>query len=240
MNKPVLGVLGGVGPLATAYFMKLLVERTPAHTDQEHVPVVIINDPQIPDRTSFILNRLAPDPLPEMVGVARRLETFGVDYIAVPCNTAHYFYDALTHAVEIPVLNIVEETARTIAEHVGTPAKVGIMATEGTISSGVYDMWFEPYGIQTVAPCERDQKVLNSLIYEKVKANQPYDEQDLVGVVKGLIDQGCDAVVVGCTELSVVYQGMADPPGGVFDSLAVLADRCIKKHFEERGERHAG
>ena len=80
MNKPVLGVLGGVGPLATAYFMKLLVERTPAHTDQEHVPVVIINDPQIPDRTSFILNRLAPDPLPEMVGVARRLETFGVDY----------------------------------------------------------------------------------------------------------------------------------------------------------------
>ncbi len=239
MNKPVLGVLGGVGPLATAYFLKLLIERTPANSDQEHIPVVVINDPQIPDRTAFILDRLAPDPLPEMVGVARRLETFGVDYIAVPCNTAHYFYDALMHAVEIPVLNIVEETATTIAAHVGTPAKVGVMATEGTIASGVYKMWFEPLGIEVVAPGRDDQEVLDRLIYEQVKANQPYDEQDLVRVAQHLFDEGCAAVVVGCTELSVVFQGMANPPENVYDSLAILADRCIQWHLDGRDHGNA-
>ncbi len=238
MNRPALGILGGVGPLATAYFMKLIIERTPARTDQDHMPMVVINDPQIPDRTAFILNRLEDDPLPEMVAVARRLETFGVDYVAVPCNTAHYFYDALMHAVKIPVLNIVEETAREIANQISTPTKVGVMATEGTISSGVYDMWFEPHGIEVVAPDEAGQKVLNSLIYDKVKANQPYDEQELTDVACDLFDQGCSAVVVGCTELSVVFQGMQKKPEHVYDSLAVLADRCVERYMSEHGERH--
>lgn len=234
MNKPVLGVVGGVGPLATAYFMQLLIERTPAQSDQEHIPVVVINDPQIPDRTAFILNRLEPDPLPEMVAVARRLETFGADYLAVPCNTAHYFYEALSHAVDIPVLNIVEETARTIAEQVQTPAKIGLMATEGTVFSGVYSMWCEPLGIEVVVPDAEGQQVINTLIYDKVKANQPYDEQDMVRVAQSLFDVGCDAVVTGCTELSVIFQGMREKPERMYDSLEILADRCVEKYLSER------
>ena len=235
MNKPVLGVLGGIGPLATAYFMKLLVERMPAQSDQEHMPVIAISDPQIPDRTAFILNRLESDPLPEMIRVARELETFGVDYLAMPCNTAHYFYDAIAHAVSIPVLNIVEEMMKAIKDELQAPARVGLMATEGTLASGVYDMWSEPYGIEVVAPNVPAQQVLNKLIYNKVKANQPCDTQEFIDVANGLFAQDCDAVVVGCTELSVIFQGMDKQPRWMYDSLAVLADCCIKKYLEERG-----
>lgn len=110
MHKPVLGILGGVGPLATAYFMELLIKKTPARTDQDHMPMIVFNDPQIPDRTAYILDHAKPNPRPEMAKVARWLEEAGADYIAIACNTAHYFYDDINEAVKIPVVNIMEET----------------------------------------------------------------------------------------------------------------------------------
>ena len=102
MHKPVLGILGGVGPLATAYFMELLIKKTPARTDQDHMPMIVFNDPQIPDRTAYILDHSKPNPRPEMAKVARWLQEAGADYIAIACNTAHYFYDDINEAVEVP------------------------------------------------------------------------------------------------------------------------------------------
>ena len=125
MNRPILGIIGGVGPLATAYFMEAIIKKTPATTDQDHIPMIVFNDPQIPDRTAYILDHTKPDPQPEMVKVAQWLEEAGADYIAIACNTAHYFYDAICKAVSIPVLNIMEETARRIAHEIGATGAVG-------------------------------------------------------------------------------------------------------------------
>ena len=228
MNWPVLGIIGGVGPLATAYFMELLIKKTPAQTDQENMPMIVFNDPQIPDRTAYILDHAKPNPRPEMAKVARWLEEAGADYIAIACNTAHYFYDDINEAVKIPVVNIMEETSERISSLVLAGSTVGLLATEGTVESGVFQGYFERYGLRCMAPDPDGQARISHLIYDCVKANQPYDEQEFLEEAYRLRDAGCEAVVVGCTELSVIYQELSRHPKWLFDSLDILADRCVK------------
>ncbi len=241
MHKPVLGIIGGVGPLATAYFMETVIKKTPTTSDQDNIPMIVFNDPQIPDRTAYILDNDQPDPLPEMVKVARWLEDAGADYLAIPCNTAHYFYDAIVDAVNIPVLNIMRVTSRHIAEGVDAGATVGLMATDGTVRSGVFQGYFEQCGLTTVVPDEQDQAHVTHLIYDCVKANRPYDAREFLDVAERLHARGCDAVVVGCTELSVIYQDLlANPdvevPGWLTDSLDVLAERCVEVYLWARDQ----
>ena len=234
MHKPVLGILGGVGPLATAYFMELLIKKTPARTDQDHMPMIVFNDPQIPDRTAYILDHAQPNPQDEMAKVAHWLEEAGSDYIAIACNTAHYFYDAINEAVEVPVVNIMEETAKRIAETAGSGATVGLLATEGTVESGVFQGFFEQWGLQVKAPDAEGQDHITHLIYDCVKANQPYDEQEFLYEAWRLRKGGCDAVGVGCTELSVIYQELEKRPTWMYDSLDILADRCVDIYLTAR------
>ncbi len=236
MNNPILGILGGVGPLATAYFMELLIEKTPAQTDQDHMPMIVFNDPQIPDRTAYILDNTKPNPQQEMTKVARMLEKSGAEYIAIPCNTAHYFYEAISEAVRIPVLNIMEETSRRISSIFGPGATVGLLATEGTVKSGVFQGYFENRAIRTIVPDESGQAVVTHLIYDCVKANEPYDEKDFLAEAQKLREAGCDAVVVACTELSVIYQNLSERPDWLFDSLDILADRCVEFYLNARNE----
>lgn len=234
MNRPRLGIMGGVGPLATAYFMELLIRHTPARTDQDNMPMIVFNDPQIPDRTAYILDHSKPNPQPEMVRVARWLEGAGADYIAIACNTAHYFYDAINEAVRIPVVNIMEETARRIREVMGSGACVGLMATEGTVASGVFQNYLEHMGLTCIVPDEQDQKTLTSLIYDGVKANGTYSTCDFRHVAEHLHEQGADAVIVGCTELSVIYHDLDEKPAYLFDSLDILAERCVQIYLKAR------
>lgn len=239
MNKPILGIIGGVGPLATAYFMEMLIKKTPATSDQDNMPMIVFNDPQIPDRTAYILDHDRPNPQPEMVKVARWLQDAGADYLAIACNTAHYFYAAIDDAVDIPVVNIMEETSRHIAEKVGHGGRVGLMATEGTVRSEVFQGYFKAMGLECVHPDEADQAQVNSLIYDGVKANADYDPGDLLDIAGRLHGAGCDAVVCGCTELSVIYQDLLDDktqtvPCWLFDSLDILAERCVQLYLWAR------
>ena len=234
MHRPVLGILGGVGPLATAYFMEAVIRHTPASTDQDNIPMIVFNDPQIPDRTAHILDASRPNPVPEMAKVARWLEDAGADYLAIPCNTAHYFYDAIARSVSIPVMNIMEETATRIAAEVGEGGSVGLMATEGTVSSGVFQSYLSERGLTTIVPSHEEQRVVTELIYHQVKANRPYDRGAFVDVARSLRKRGCDAVVVGCTELSVIYQDLVALPPWLYDSLDILAERCVETYLEVR------
>lgn len=238
MNKPVLGILGGVGPLATALLMRMVIENTPAQTDQEHIPMVVFNDPQIPDRTAHILDRSKPNPLPEMAHVAKWLEDAGADYVAIACNTAHFYYDGIAAAVHIPVLNIMRETAQVVCSSSVSVRRVGIMATEGTVESRVFETCFFERGVSLVVPELADQATLNALIYDQVKANRPYDIDGFLAVADRLRKRGCDAVVVGCTELSVIYHDMpaASRPAWMYDSLEVLAERCVDYYLAARGK----
>lgn len=236
MNTPILGIVGGVGPLATAYFMELIIKKTPAERDQDNIPMIVFNDPQIPDRTAYILDDSKPNPLPEMENVVFWLENAGADYIAIPCNTAHYFYDNIAAKASVPVLNIMRETSAHIVERFGEGATIGLLATDGTIASGVFQQYLNQAGLHAVTPTPEEQEnVVMPLIYDRVKRNLPYDPSNLLHVAERLHATECDAVIVGCTELSVVYQDLPEKPGYLIDSMDVLAQRCVDYYFEHRG-----
>ncbi|MFC8190712.1 aspartate/glutamate racemase family protein [Cellulomonas sp. NPDC057328] len=222
-----VGVIGGVGPAATVSFLDLVVRHTDAGRDQDHVDMVVLQHASIPDRTAYILGDSADDPGPVMAADARRLEALGVDFVVVPCNTAHHFTDEMAAAVTVPVLSIVHETVDEVAARPGT-STVGLLATSGTLASGVYQRAAEERGLTVLEPDADDQRVVMGIIYDQVKAGRPADVDALRGVAGRLADRGADVVVLGCTELSVValeHDLLADPL--LVDSLDVLARRTV-------------
>ena len=169
MNQSVklLGVLGGLGPMSTVYFCELLTSHTLAHSDDEHIDMLISSRATTPDRTAYILGRSQKDPLPVMLEDAKRLENAGVDLLVIPCNTAHYFYDGLQSAIHIPMLNIIDETVTMLAR-MGVGC-FGVLATEGTVSSGAYLRSCQRYGLQCITPNTEEQAVISSIIYQNIK-----------------------------------------------------------------------
>lgn len=168
-----LGVIGGLGPMATAYFLQLLVQMTEARTDQEHIEVLLHSKPQIPDRTRFILGQSREDPLPQMVEIGRELAGQGAELIAVPCVTAHYFQKKLEDSIGIPVVDTIRETALSLKAAGVT--KAGILATDGTIESGLFQRAFAGEGISAMLPDRAGQQAVMQIIYQNVKAGQPVD-----------------------------------------------------------------
>ena len=128
-----LGIIGGMGPMATAYLLELIIQMTAAKTDQEHLSAVVLNNPQVPDRTAYILDRAKPSPLPVLEGMAHALENLGCGVLCAPCVTSHYFYEELAGCVQVPFLHMVRETAKEL--QAGGKTRAGILATTGTVKS---------------------------------------------------------------------------------------------------------
>lgn len=219
-----LGVIGGLGPIATAHFMELIIRMTEAQTDQEHLDMIIYNRPSIPDRTSYILDPTKPNPLPEMVRVGNALARQGAQLIAIPCMTAHYFHRELTRYIEAPIVHAIHETAVHLKKHGITRA--GIMATDGTIRSKLFQQELQKHGILPVIPGPEGQKCVMSVIYDDIKANRPAEMDKFDYAAKELRDSGAQAIILGCTELSLVKRDY--PIGaGYLDAMEVLARRCV-------------
>lgn len=211
-SRPVVGVMGGLGPLATATFLKMLTRMTPAVLDQDHLDLVVLSHATTPDRTARILDASKPDPTPVMEADARRLRGLGVDFVVMPCNTGHWFMHSVEQAVDVPVLSIVDETVRagTARAHeragsVDAPARLGVLATDGTRAAGVYADAVEASGGVPVLPGADDQRTLMSIIYDQVKAGRPVDLAAFDGVVDRVLAAGADVVLLACTELSVIF-----------------------------------
>lgn len=219
-----LGVIGGLGPMATAYFLQLLVQMTEARTDQEHIEVLLHSKPQIPDRTRFILGQSREDPLPQMVEIGRELAGQGAELIAVPCVTAHYFQKKLEDSIGIPVVDTIWETALSLKAAGVT--KAGILATDGTIESGLFQRAFAGEGISAMLPDRAGQQAVMQIIYQNVKAGQPVDSAAFWRVAEGLFGQGAQAVLLACTELSLVKRdfGLGE---GFLDVMEVLARKAV-------------
>lgn len=227
MKEKVLGVLGGVGPLATIYFADLVIKMTDAKNDQEHIAMVILNHATIPDRTAYILDNTKPNPLPVMIEDAQRLEANGCDYIVIPCNTAHYFFDEIQKSVDVPIINILEETVSYAEKTVPNLRCVGILATEGTIISGAYQSVLKKHGLECRVPSEEDQKSLTNIIYNQVKAGERVDICEFLRIVGELKKAGSDAVVLGCTELSIIKKDFNLSRLDIVDSMECLARTSI-------------
>lgn len=224
MSK-LLGILGGLGPMSSAYLYKMITEHTLAEKDQDHIDIILNSRATTPDRTDFILGRSTESPLTSMVEDAIRLEKYGADAIVIACNTAHYFIDEVRRAVSVPVPSIIYETVDFLKS--SGFRKAGLLATEGTIKSMSYQDKCKSLGLDYVVPSQDSQKKLMELIYGCVKCGKPAKKEDFTAVTNELAASGCDCVILGCTELSVIADelslyGEPDIPY-IADSLEVLA-----------------
>lgn len=223
-KNPVLGIIGGLGPMATVYFYEMLTSKTAAACDQDHIDIVISSKASTPDRTAFIMGESKDDPLCVMIEEAKKLEEYGASMIVMPCNTAHYFYDELHAAVKIPFINIIDETV-SYCKKLGYK-KVGILATEGTIMTKGYQMRLEKAGIEYEIPSPEMQQKVTELIYDDIKQGKRADMNKFSEISAELTSKGCRSIILGCTELSMIKR---DEKLGRFytDSLEVLAYSSI-------------
>jgi aspartate racemase len=221
----VLGILGGLGPMAGAYFYELLIAHTKASCDQEHIDVVLCGRATTPDRTAFILGASDKNPLEQMRADAERLIAFGADVLAMPCNTAHYFYDSLHASLSVPLINIIEVTVRRVID--SGCNKVGIMATEGTVATRTYQKYCEALDLPCQTPSKAGQARLNGIIYGDIKTGGEPDMDSFFEVERELKAGGCDRIILGCTELSLI--GKNRKLGSLYiDSLETLAFAAIQ------------
>lgn len=227
MNEPpkqILGVIGGLGPAATARFLELTAQMTDAKTDQEHLDVLIYSFPEIPDRTAYILDPTLESPLPAMLRIAQALTCQGATQIAIPCFTAHYFIDALQAAVPVPFIHGILETVRHLQENGITRA--GILATDGTIRTGLFSNALKEAGIEAVLPSPERQQGIMHLIYQNIKAGLPPEMERFTAAWEELRGAGAQAVILGCTELSLLKRDHPLGPG-CLDAMEVLARESV-------------
>lgn len=236
MNKKTLGVIGGLGPGATAHFMNLVTDMTDAAIDQEHVEMIVFSSPSIPDRTRHILDNRAPNPLPQMLAIGQKLAALGAEQIAIPCVTAHYFYDALESGIPVSIINGVQETVLHLKNNGIT--KVGIMATDGTVASGIFHRELQKHGMIPIVPSAQHQKDVMHIIFGNIKAGKKAEMDRFQAAAADLRQQGAEAIILGCTELSLVKRDNPIGPGFI-DAMEILAqqsvlrcDACLKEEYK--------
>lgn len=205
--KKALGILGGMGPLATADLFTKIVTMTKAECDSDHIRIYIDNHSQIKDRTAAILHG-EPSPLPQLIESVKKLEKMGADCIIMPCNTAHYYLQSLQIQTKVPFLSMIGQAVR-VAKKRYPGQKAGILATTGTLDAGVYSRAFYDEGIDVVLPNEEQRKYLMSVIYDGVKAGRmPTDPEPFNALLKDMENRGAGYFILGCTELPVAVRSL--------------------------------
>lgn len=222
--KKSIGIIGGLGPLATVKFMEMLNERL--STVNEEIEMVVINDPTTPDRTAYILDNSKDNPNVTILNMVKKLNKNNVDIIVMPCNTASYFYKEIINATSIPFINIVEETTKYIANK--NIKKVGLLATEGTIKSKIYEKMLKLENIECIIPTDNDQKIITSIIYDGIKSGNDIDLNSFYKVSNKLIDNGAEIIILGCTELSALKEIKSIKNPIFIDAMEILAENTIK------------
>ncbi len=224
----ILGVLGGMGPLASAHFMARLTLLTPAGRDQDHIPAVLWSDPRVPDR-GLAWRGAGPDPLPWLVHGLHSLAAAGCGAVAIPCNTAHGWIDGMRAATSLPILHIIDAAAADLRRQGVGPGLVGVMGTAATLEMRLYQERLEALGWPCLQPDDAEMARLVTPAIAAVKANRVADAYaPLAEAVELLRGRGARAVVLGCTEIPLgiqagPWQALAVPIVDTVDALARAA-----------------
>ncbi len=228
MGEGVLGVLGGMGPLASAEFMRRLTLLTTAERDQDHIPAVLWSDPRVPDRTAARTGG-GPDPLPWLLRGISGLEAAGCGAIAIPCNTAHGWFDAMQSATRLPILHIVDAAAEELAR-LGVPGgPIGVMGTAGTLAMNLYQQRLQGRGYTCLVPEPAEMQALVTPAIAEVKANRVTAAYEpLAEAARILHHRGARAVVLGCTEIPLGIAAGPALPFPVCDTIDALARAAIR------------
>ncbi|KNC90923.1 aspartate/glutamate racemase family protein [Trabulsiella odontotermitis] len=228
MAKPfLLGVLGGMGPLATLDFQRRLLDVTPAQSDQQQIPTVVWNVPQIADRQKALAGT-GPSPLPQLLHGIEKLNKAGASHIAIPCNTAHHWYDALSDASEAPILHIVDATLDALAQSAQRPQRVGVIATKGTLEAGWYQTRLAQQDIEVVVPTEEELAQWFVPGCYAVKRGALTEGGELLSLqANALFARGAQKLVLACTEVPVALEAVNAPFRHLtYDPAHALAERC--------------
>ena len=221
-KKPLLGVIGGMGTQATACFYEKLHKLQSVKTEQEYLDVLLYSMPSIPDRTAFITGQSTNSPLEHLIHGAQVLETAGVDCIAITCVTSHYFYDDISKAVKIPILNMLDETAKHVKEQ--GIKKVCLLATDGTLKGKTFHTALKKLDIEVTTPSKKTQTDIMTMIYE-IKRGIAVLPETLERITEESLKNRAEAVILGCTELCIT----AKENPTIINTLEVLAGASIKK-----------
>ncbi|WP_202710045.1 aspartate/glutamate racemase family protein [Sporosalibacterium faouarense] len=220
-----LGIIGGMGPLATCNLFEKIIKLTEADCDQDHLNILIYNNATIPDRTEYILG-VGENPNIHLIESAKKLENSGVDFLVMPCNTAHYFYNDIEKEINIPLLSMIEETAKYINNRYAIH-KIGLLSTEGTIKSKIYDDAFSIYDIEVIKPTNEKQHIITKLIHDIKAGSIDVDINAFQTVLDELTNKGVEYFILGCTEISTAYS-IHNFEGMFIDPLELIAVRAIK------------
>ncbi len=231
-KEKTIGILGGMGPGATLELYSQIIEKTPAGKDQDHLRVIIDSNPKIPDRSPAILDSINPSPVPEMLLGAKRLEKSGVDFIVIPCMSAHFFLDELEKQLRTPILSAFDQVGWYLRDNHPRIKRIGLLATTGTVVGGKFAEALRPYGISTLRPDEADQERVMDAIYRikgsvKKQAREEAREQ-LIQAARGIISRGADGFIAGCTEIPLVLRD-TDLQVPLFNTLHILAEAAVRK-----------
>ena len=229
--KNTLGIIGGMGPLATVKLFNKIVLLTDASSDQEHLDIVVYNKTTIPDRTQFIKGT-GENPIQHLVYAANQLELAGADYLIMPCNTAHFFYSEIIKHINIPFISMIEETVNYVVKEYPQLRQIGLLATEGTIMAKIYDKAFGDSGIEVIKPSFEDQQVVSGIIYDIKKGNDNMDIKKYKDVINRMQSRGVQMFVLGCTELSVAYE-MFNMDISCIDPSEIIAVSSIEQAGKE-------
>ena len=228
MKEKVVGIIGGMGPEATVDLMTRVIRATPATDDIDHIRMVIDNNPKIPSRIKALVEGTGESPAPCMVEMARRLASWGVDFLAIPCNTAHYYYNEVRSAVNIPVLNMVDLTIAFVIEENPNIHTVGLLAADAVLKTGLYMKRFEERGVELIYPSPFFQGQVMASI-RKIKTSQYGQKVRKVfrSAANELVCRNTEALIVACTELSIIADSI-DENVKVYDSSQVLAENIVR------------
>ena len=226
-TQKVAGVMGGMGPDATVDFMAKVIALTGSARDQDHIHMIVDQDPTIPSRQLAIREGL-PDVTVALGAMAKRLEDAGADFLVMVCNTAHVFLDAVHADTSIPLISIIDESVREIDRICPDARKVGVMATEGCLNTGIYQDAITASGREALVPEGTDLEELMDLISAIKAGNQGEDiRQAMQASANALADQGADVIIAGCTEIPLVFEG-ENCTVPVISSTHVLAERTLE------------
>jgi aspartate racemase len=231
-NKPLLGIFGGMGPEATIELYRQIIKLTPVEKDQDHIPTLIYSLPQVPERTASIRN-LDPSIIPYLIEGISRLEKAGVSFIAIPCNTVHYYYDTMQEAASVPIIHMIRETVIEVSNKYPDTKRIGLLATTGTIESKLYDNELDKKDLQIIIPDmdTQNEKVMKAVFGIKAGKNDTLNEDLLAEAGQSLVNMGAELIILGCTEIPLAFNNSkVNVP--IVNATRVLAERAVRMYFD--------
>ncbi len=224
-NEKTIGILG-LAPYATANFYQCIIDATTAKKDWEHIRVLIDNNPKIPSR-GRCLELGETNPSPYIRDAIIRLHKYGADFVIIPCNTAHYFYDEFTKDLEIHVPNMIEETSKYIVKNFENIQKIGLLSSRTTVKYHLYEKFLSPFNIKLITLPEEQNKISEIIEQVKIGNDGVVTKKNINVIINKLILKGAEGIIVGCTELSLIINER-DFSIPIFDSNKILAKICVE------------